>query len=93
MNDFPANAEHAALLTDDEWIVVRAAFHLSRRQADVLRCLFDGLTDKQIAHRLQVGPGTVRTHIARLHAKLGVTNRAAIFHRVLSAIRPNGTMY
>ncbi len=92
MNDFPANAEHPALLTDDELIVVRAAFHLSRRQAEVLRCLFDGLTDKQIAHRLEIGPRTVGTHMARLHAKLGAANRPAIFQRVLGAIRPHGAM-
>lgn len=49
---------------------------LSPREHQVLELLREGLSAGQIATRLGMGPGTVRTHVTRLYAKLGVSSRS-----------------
>lgn len=48
---------------------------LTPREQDVLQCLADGLSDKEIAFRLGIGVETVRTHLASIYGKLGVESR------------------
>ena len=48
---------------------------LTPRELEVLAALADGLSDKEIADRLQVRLETVRTHMVNLLAKLGVDTR------------------
>jgi signal transduction histidine kinase/DNA-binding NarL/FixJ family response regulator len=48
---------------------------LTDRELDVLRCLADGLSDKQIADRLVVAPSTARTHVVRVLQKLQAHSR------------------
>lgn len=50
--------------------------HLSPRQQEILQLLADGHTVKQIARRLGVQSGTVKTYISRIYATLGVRTRA-----------------
>ena len=49
---------------------------LTRREADVLRLLAQGLTQHEIAGRLAISPKTVSTHIEHVLRKLGVHSRA-----------------
>jgi LuxR family transcriptional regulator, maltose regulon positive regulatory protein len=48
---------------------------LSEREKDVLRLLDEGLSNRQIAERLFLSLGTVKTHIHNIYAKLGVQDR------------------
>lgn len=48
---------------------------LTPRQMDVLRLLAKGLTNREIAQRLVLSTGTVRTHVQHIIAKLGVSDR------------------
>jgi NarL family two-component system response regulator LiaR len=50
---------------------------LTERELDVLRGLSDGKTNKQIAADLSLSPGTIRVHVSKILAKLGVENRTA----------------
>jgi DNA-binding NarL/FixJ family response regulator len=54
---------------------------LTSRERQVLDGVARGLTNKEIARDLGIGPGTVKTHVERLIAKLGVADRtqAAVF--------------
>ncbi|MFB9268434.1 response regulator transcription factor [Bradyrhizobium erythrophlei] len=51
---------------------------LSVREFEIARMIADELSDKEIAHRLQLGLSTVRTHVARIFAKLGVRRRSGV---------------
>jgi DNA-binding NarL/FixJ family response regulator len=48
---------------------------LTPREREVLVCIADGLTNKEIGRALGIGPGTVKVHVERVIAKLGVTDR------------------
>ena len=49
---------------------------LSEREAEIMDVVCQGLTNTQIARRLFLSEKTVKNHINRIFAKLGVTNRA-----------------
>jgi two-component system, NarL family, response regulator LiaR len=48
---------------------------LTPRERDVLRLVVEGLANKQIAQRLGIGEKTIKTHVSRVLAKLGVADR------------------
>jgi DNA-binding NarL/FixJ family response regulator len=48
---------------------------LTPREVEVLRLLAQGLTNREIAARLIVSVGTVKVHVERILAKLGVSDR------------------
>jgi len=52
------------------------ALSLSAREAEVLRLLAHGLTNKAIAQKLLISPKTVATHVQRILTKLGVRSRS-----------------
>jgi len=50
----------------------RATVDLTHRQKQILKCIAEGLQNKEIAGQLQIGAKTVEFHRARLMAKLGI---------------------
>ena len=48
---------------------------LTERETDVLRLLSQGHSNKQIAHSLNNTEKTIKTHVSRILAKLGVQSR------------------
>jgi DNA-binding response OmpR family regulator/DNA-binding CsgD family transcriptional regulator len=75
---------------DDEWLVVLreendasaveslvAAFRLTQREAEVLYWVVQGKINRDIADILGASPATVKKHLERIHAKLGVETRTA----------------
>ncbi|MGE0878948.1 MAG: response regulator [Acidimicrobiia bacterium] len=55
----------------------REAPPLTERERDVLRLLVDGLSNGEIARRLDIAEKTVKTHLTRVYQRMGVTDRAA----------------
>lgn len=52
-----------------------AAERLTSREREILQCLAQGHSDKDIADRLYVSSGTVRNHVVNVLGKLGVHSR------------------
>jgi DNA-binding NarL/FixJ family response regulator len=51
---------------------------LTRREEEVARLIAGGYTNKEIAERLHVSPGTVKSHVHNVIHKLGVVRRAHV---------------
>ena len=58
---------------------------LSRREAEVLRLLAQGHTNREAADRLAVSVKTIETHRKRLSDKLGLKSRAQLFRYAVEA--------
>ena len=57
---------------------------LSRREQDVVRCVADGLSNREIARQLKLTEHTVKNYLFRVFNKLGVSSRVEL---VLYAFR------
>jgi DNA-binding NarL/FixJ family response regulator len=51
---------------------------LTRRERQVVALVCQGLSNKNIAHKLGVSEGTVKSHIHRIFQKLRMPNRCAL---------------
>ena len=51
---------------------------LTERERDVVRCVAQGLSNRRIARELDIGEGTVKTHLYNIFQKLDVQNRTQL---------------
>jgi DNA-binding CsgD family transcriptional regulator len=65
-----------------------SAFDLTPREADVLALPVQGKSNAMIARMLFIAPGTVRKHLERVYAKLGVANRTEAAGRAFEVAGP-----
>ena len=85
---------------DDDWLIVMRevsdaaiiesmslAFKLTAREAEVLYWVVKGKINRDIADILGASPATVKKHLERVFAKLGVETRTAAAGMVMNRIR------
>jgi DNA-binding CsgD family transcriptional regulator len=60
---------------------------LSAREVDVVRCVAEGLSNREIAQRLTLREHTVKNYLFRIFDKLGVSSRVEV---VLYALGNHG---
>ena len=58
---------------------------LTTREKEVVRCLVEGLTNREIATTLAISQHTVKNYLFKVFDKLGVSNRVELVFHVLSA--------
>jgi len=68
-------ASLAELLPDPQLFAEELPEPLSGRELEVLDRLAEGLSNKLIAHALNISEHTVKTHVASIFAKLGASSR------------------
>ncbi len=56
-------------------------FALSPRESEIIALIAEGLSAKEIANRLEISEGTVKSHRKKIHEKLGVTTRSQAIQR------------
>ena len=59
---------------------------LSQREEEIILCLREHKSDKEIGTALSIEAGTVHAHLMRIYAKLHVHDRASAIHKYLAAI-------
>jgi DNA-binding NarL/FixJ family response regulator len=58
--------------------------NLTPREAEVLGLIGEGLSNREIGERLVLGQATVKTHVNRIFAKIGVQSRAQAVRYAIS---------
>ena len=51
---------------------------LTRREHEIVACVTQGLSNKEIGRQLKVTEGTVKMHLHAIFAKLGIPNRTKL---------------
>jgi DNA-binding CsgD family transcriptional regulator len=66
---------------------VCARFGMTPREQVAVRLLFEGLTTKEIAHRMKISPNTVKAFLRLIMVKMGVSTRSGIIGKIASSKR------
>jgi DNA-binding NarL/FixJ family response regulator len=70
-------------LCDWAWQAIAASLHLSHKEVDVCRGIFQDQSKESIARKLETSVSTVRHRIGHLYGKLSVSNRAGLIARIV----------
>lgn len=65
-------------MTNDSDTKTSRVLQVTPRQAEILRLIASGLSDKQIGSRLGVSPRTIQSHVDRLYLQNGLHKRTAL---------------
>lgn len=58
-----------ALLNEKQWLYIQRRYHISPRELEVAKLICRGYVNGDIAAKLKVKPGTVKTHIKSIFGK------------------------
>ncbi|OQW33444.1 MAG: hypothetical protein A4E19_03325 [Nitrospira sp. SG-bin1] len=70
-----------------EWVMNENTMNLTRREAEIVRLIEDGLSNKEIAVRLQIQVSTVKNHVHNILDKLQLHDR----HSAVNYIKKQST--
>ncbi len=63
---------------------------LSKREHDVVQCVAEGLSNREIAKKLQLTEHTVKNYLFRIFDKLGISSRVEVVLYAFSSHEPSG---
>ncbi len=63
---------------------VEKRYHLSKRELDVVKCLCQGDTNREIAGKLFISELTVKVHLKKVYEKMDVHNRTSLSSKILT---------
>lgn len=69
----------------EQWREIQRVLSLSPRELEVVLTVIDDISNKRIAHVLDISEHTVKSHLVRICTKLKVRDRVGIAGRVLVA--------
>ncbi|PYS00294.1 MAG: hypothetical protein DMG15_05070 [Acidobacteria bacterium] len=74
------------MLERQRWTLMdlAARFQLTDREMEAIQHLADGLTSKEIAHRMNISPNTVKASLRLIMLKMGVTTRSGVIGKLIN---------
>lgn len=69
------------LLNKRQWSYVKRRYHMTPRELQIAQLICQGLGNEEIANRLKIKHGTVKTHVRNLYRKLWVHNKISMLLR------------
>ncbi|NLX54391.1 MAG: helix-turn-helix transcriptional regulator [Planctomycetaceae bacterium] len=85
--NWPSSFLGRRMLCNHQWSAVRRRFGLSRRELEVVQCLFDDQSEADIAANLGLSRHTVHSYMARLYEKTQLQSRLQLVTHTLRAFQ------
>jgi DNA-binding CsgD family transcriptional regulator len=63
-------------------MAVANSFELSRREQEIIKLIYRGLRNQEVADRLNISIFTVKTHLSNIYRKLEVRNRTSMLNKI-----------
>jgi len=73
------------LLDEKQWAYIQRRYRMSPRELQVARLVCRGLTNGDMADKLEVKPGTVKTHLRSIFAKVHARNKITLLLKFIDA--------
>src|SRR6266487_5338737 len=64
---------------------VAARFRLTQRELETLKYVMQGLTNKEIANKMNISPNTVKAFLKLIMTKMGASTRSALVGKAIAA--------
>ncbi|MCK4960617.1 MAG: response regulator transcription factor [Planctomycetes bacterium] len=74
------------LFNDSQWSYIQQLYRMGNRELQVARLVCQGLNNKEVADRLQIKHGTVKTHMRNIYRRLRVKNKIAMLLMLMEAV-------
>ena len=90
MNDFNQTSEHIksgrdfqnyarlSLINDKQWGYLQKLYHMTPKEQQVARFVCQGISNEDIAEKLNMRPGTVKTHLRNIYRRVRVKNKISL---------------
>jgi DNA-binding CsgD family transcriptional regulator len=75
-----------AILDDKEWSYVQRYYDMSPRELEVAKLVCSGFTNSDIAKKLNVCTGTVKTHLRSIFGKTRTRNRISMLLKYIEKV-------
>ncbi len=85
--DKPGVEPSVLLLDGPQWSYLSKRYELTPREVQIAELICQGLRQGSIARRLDIRPGTVKTHIRNIYRKVKVRNKISMLLRFVGESR------
>lgn len=66
------------LISNTQWKHLQKCYHFSDREMQILKLLFDGLDNDEIATRLKIRYNTVKAHFGNIYKRVGAMSKTEL---------------
>ncbi len=74
-HDFDFSVPPISLLDGKQWLYIQRRFHLTDRELQTASLVCRGFNNEDIAAKLKIKPGTVKTHIRNIYRRVRIKNK------------------
>jgi DNA-binding NarL/FixJ family response regulator len=82
-DEIQSTPPRAVLLNKRQWSYLQRRYHMTPRELQIAQLICQGLGNEEIANRLKIKHGTVKTHVRNLYRKLWVHNKILMLLRFI----------
>jgi DNA-binding NarL/FixJ family response regulator len=76
--NFLVTMDYLSKIHECNEIVLRERYRLTRREAEIIELVSQGLSNNEISSELYISRSTVETHIKNIYQKMGIKNRVTL---------------
>ncbi len=74
------------LLDEKQWLYIQRRYHMTPRELQIAQLVCQGLTNGDIAKKLTVKPGTIKTHLRNIFGKTRSKNKITMLLKFMDDV-------